>query len=49
MHGYSIVLPVDGLYAHSDYEMDYALYQFTVLPRMAERFRFTRLADMEFC
>jgi nicotinamidase-related amidase len=49
MHGYSIVLPVDGLYAHSDYEMDYALYQFTVLPRMADRFRFTRLADIEFC
>ena len=47
-HGYSIVLPVDGLYAHSDYEMDYALYQFTVLPRMADRFRYTRLADIGF-
>ena len=48
VHRQSVVLPVDGLYAHSDYEMDYALYQFTVLPRMQERFRFTTLADIAF-
>jgi nicotinamidase-related amidase len=48
IHGYSVVVPVDGLYAHSDYEMDYALYQLTVLPRMQERFRFTTLAGIDF-
>jgi nicotinamidase-related amidase len=48
MHGYSIIVPVDGVYAHSDYEMEYALYQFTVLPRMQDKFRFTRLADIGF-
>lgn len=47
-YGYSVVLPVDGLYAHSDYEMDYALYQFTVLPRIQDKFRFTTLAGIEF-
>lgn len=48
IHGYSIVVPVDGIYAHSDYEMDYALYQFTVLPRLHDKFRFTRLAEINF-
>lgn len=43
MHGYSVAIPVDGIYAHSDYEMDYALYQFTVIPRMHDKFRFTTL------
>lgn len=46
--GYSIVVPVDGIYAHSDYEMEYALYQFTVLPRMHDRFQFTTLAGISF-
>jgi nicotinamidase-related amidase len=48
IHGYSVVVPVDGVYAHSDYEMEYALYQFTVLPRVADKFRFTTLAGIEF-
>jgi hypothetical protein len=43
-----VVLPVDGSHAHSDYEVDYALYQFTVLPRMHDRFRFTSLAGIKF-
>jgi nicotinamidase-related amidase len=43
IHGYSVVVPVDGIYAHSDYEMEYALYQFTVLPRVHDRFHFTSL------
>ena len=48
IHGYSVVVPVDGVYSHSDYEMEYALYQFTVLPRIADKFRFTTLAGIEF-
>jgi nicotinamidase-related amidase len=48
IHGYSIVVPVDGIYAHSDYEMDYALYQFTVLPRIHDKFHFTSLAEINF-
>jgi nicotinamidase-related amidase len=48
VHGYTVVVPVDGIYAHSDYEMEYALYQLTVLPRMQNRFRFTSLAQIEF-
>ena len=47
VHRQSVVIPVDGIYAHSDYEMEYALYQLTVLPRMADRFRFTTLAGIE--
>ena len=48
IHNYSVVVPVDGIYAHSDYEMEYALYQFTVLPRMQDKFRFTNLAGIGF-
>lgn len=48
IHGYSVVVPVDGIYAHSDYEMEYALYQFTVLPRVHDKFRFTNLAGIDF-
>lgn len=47
-HGYTVVVPMDGIYAHSDYEMEYTLHQFTVLPRVAGRFRFSRLAAIEF-
>jgi nicotinamidase-related amidase len=48
IHGYSVVVPLDGIYAHSDYEMEYALYQFTVLPRVQDKFRFTNLAGIDF-
>jgi nicotinamidase-related amidase len=47
IHGYSVVVPVDGIYAHSDYEMEYALYQFTVIPRMHDKFSFTTLNNIE--
>lgn len=47
-YGYWVVIPVDGIYARSTYEMEYSLYQFTVLPRVADRFRFTKLACIEF-
>jgi nicotinamidase-related amidase len=47
IHGYSVVVPIDGIYAHSDYEMDYALYQLTVLPGIQDKFRFTSLAGID--
>jgi len=47
-HGYDVVVPVDGVYANSDYELEYALHQFTVLPRISDRFRFATLASIAF-
>lgn len=46
--GYRAVIPLDGVYAHSDYEMDYALFHFTVIPRVQEKYSFTTLADIIF-
>lgn len=48
LHGYSVVVPVDGIYAHSDYEMEYALYQLTVLPRLHDKFHFSNLTGINF-
>jgi nicotinamidase-related amidase len=48
IHGYQVVVPTDGIYAHSDYELEYALYQFTVLPRVADKFHFTSLQGIQF-
>ena len=45
---YTVVVPLDGIYALSDYEMEYTLHQFTVLPRVAGKFRFSRLAAIDF-
>ena len=47
-HGYDVVVPVDGVYANSDYELEYALHQFTVLPRISAKFRFSTLAATAF-
>ena len=47
-HGYDVVVPVDGVYANSDYELEYALHQFTVLPRISAKFRFSTLAAIAF-
>ncbi len=47
-HGYDVVVPVDGVYANSDYELEYALHQFTVLPRITDKFRFSTLGDIDF-
>lgn len=48
VHGYSAVVPLDGVYAHSDYEMEYALFHFTVIPRVQDKYSFTTLADISF-
>jgi len=47
---YDVVVPLDGVNAKRDYEHEYAIHQMTILPASAhERFRFTKLAMIEFC
>jgi nicotinamidase-related amidase len=48
LHNYSVVVPVDGIYAHSDYEMDYALYHLTVVPRLQDKIHFANLTGIDF-
>lgn len=45
---YNVVIPIDGLAALTDYEQQYTLYHFTVLPRAAQRFTFTTLDMISF-
>jgi len=40
---YNVVIPIDGIAANTDYEKEYGLIHFTLLPRGAERFTFTTL------
>ena len=49
MHRYNIVIPMDGINASSQYEHEYSLHQFTVLPSEANKlFQFTRLGMITF-
>jgi nicotinamidase-related amidase len=49
MHRYNVVIPVDGVNASSQYEQEYSLHQFTVLPSEANKlFQFTRLSMIRF-
>ena len=49
MHRYSIVIPVDGVNANRQYEQEYSLHQFTVLPSEANKlFQFTSLSMISF-
>ncbi|MGH7796364.1 MAG: hypothetical protein ACREQ2_15970 [Candidatus Binatia bacterium] len=42
LFGYTCVIPVDGFVARGDYDHDFTLHQFTILPGGAtERFRIT--------
>jgi len=46
---YNVVIPIDGIAATTDYEQQYTLYQFTVLPaQAARRFSFTTLDEIQF-
>ncbi len=46
---YNVVIPIDGLVALTDYEQQYTLFQFTVLPgEAARRFTFTTLDMISF-
>jgi len=46
---YEVVIPMDGIAALTDYEQQYTLFQFTVLPaRAAQQFTFTTLDMISF-
>jgi nicotinamidase-related amidase len=49
VYGYEVVIPLDGVNAHSRYEHEYAIHQFTILPRDTnEKFHFTTLSKIRF-
>ena len=49
VYGYDVIMPLDGVNAHSKYEHEYALHQFTILPRDTnKKFKFTTLAKIRF-
>lgn len=49
IHGYEVVIPLDGMISARPYEHQYTVHQFTVLPAgVADRFRFTTLDMVEF-
>lgn len=45
---YNVVIPIDCVTANTDYEKEYGLIHFTLLPRGAERFTFTTLDMISF-
>ena|ERR1043166_6867246 len=49
VYNYEIILPLDGINARSQYEHEYTLHQFTVLPHDASKqFHFTNLSMIGF-
>jgi nicotinamidase-related amidase len=49
LHNYQIILPLDGVNARTQYEHEYTLHQFTVLPHDASKqFHFTNLSMIGF-
>jgi len=49
VYGYKVVIPLDGVNAHSKYEHEYAIHQFTILPRDTnKKFHFTKLSKIRF-
>lgn len=49
VYGYDVVMPLDGVNAHSRYEHEYAIHQFTILPRDTnKKFHFTTLSKIGF-
>jgi nicotinamidase-related amidase len=47
--GYDVIIPVDGITAHGDYEQEYTLHQFTVLSGgVAGKFKITQLSRISF-
>lgn len=46
---YDVIIPVDGIIARSDYEQEYTLHQFTILPAgAAPRFKITEFEKISF-
>jgi nicotinamidase-related amidase len=49
VYGYNVILPLDGVNAHTKYEHEYAIHQFTILPRDANKqCLFTTLSTINF-
>jgi nicotinamidase-related amidase len=48
LYGYDVVIPIDGVNTETPYQQEYALYQLTVLPGMAPRFRFSLVDQVSF-
>jgi nicotinamidase-related amidase len=49
VYGYEVVIPLDGVNALSKYEHEYAIHQFTILPRETnKKFHFTTLSKIRF-
>ena len=49
MHRYTVVIPMDGMVANTNYEQEYTFHQFTVLPSDASKqFQFTKLEMVGF-
>lgn len=49
IHRYPIVIPMDGINANTQYEEEYSIHQFTVLPNEANKlFQFTKLSLITF-
>jgi nicotinamidase-related amidase len=49
MHRYTVVIPMDGMVANSNYEQEYTFHQFTVLPSdTGKQFQFTKLEMVSF-
>lgn len=49
VYNYKIILPLDGINTRTQYEHDYSLHQFTVLPHDANKqFHFTNLSMISF-
>ena len=47
--GYDVIIPEDGLIARGDYEHEFTLHQFTILPGgAAEKFKITRFPRISF-
>ncbi len=47
--GYDVIVPTDGLIARGDYEHEYTLHQFTILPAgAAEKFKITQFDRITF-
>jgi nicotinamidase-related amidase len=47
--GYEVVIPVDGLIARGEYEHEFTLHQFTILPGgAAEKFKITEFDKISF-
>jgi nicotinamidase-related amidase len=47
-YGYDVVIPIDGVNTDTPYQQEYSLYQFTVLPNVASKFRFTTVDLLSF-